>query len=108
MTQNAEMLPMAYGGNARQAHAGAALFPWGSRNRARERDAPSKTSGDKEELAKLDTDVEEEQCHGDLPDCGRPTWLSAPAKPKPCNRPKANAITHGYFSVNPGAALCRL
>ena len=34
--------------------------------------------------------------------CGRPTSASAPAKPKPCSRPKLKATTHGARAVRPG------
>ncbi len=39
--------------------------------------------------------------------CGRPISDNAPAKPKPCSRPKVNATIHGYCSVSPGFP-CRL
>jgi len=29
---------------------------------------------------------------------GKPMLLKAPAKPKPCSKPKANATSHGFFS----------
>ena len=38
--------------------------------------------------------------------CGRPTSLSAPAKPNPCSNPNVNATTHGQRAVRPGLPAC--
>ena len=32
---------------------------------------------------------------------GKPTWLNAPAKPKPCSNPNVPATSHGARSVSP-------
>lgn len=34
--------------------------------------------------------------------CGRPTSAKAPAKPKPCNKPKMKAISQGHLAAAPG------
>ena len=38
---------------------------------------------------------------------GRPTSLSAPAKPKPCSRPKAKATIQGARAAMPDCAVSR-
>ena len=62
------------------------------------RDARSQTAtdgGDEGELADLDAQVEGGERQGNVGWGGRPIWLRAPAKPKPCSSPKPKAITQG-------------
>ncbi len=49
---------------------------------------------DKRQLAGLDAEVEAEQGERNIV-CGKPTWLRAPANPKPCSKPNAPATSRG-------------
>ena len=54
------------------------------------------------ELTRLHADIEANSASGMSPG-GRPMSISAPAKPKPCSRPKVKATTHGHRAVKLGS-----
>ena len=101
MIQNAATLPMAYGGTC-QTHEGCDT-PM-RRVTCRASPMTAKTDAMKSSCPISTPTLKKSSATG-IADCGRPTSLNALAKPKPCNKPKVNATTHGNRSVRPGPAL---
>ena len=98
MTQKAATLPIAYGGTT-HAHAGC----WTSMRRVicRVIATAANTEIMKSNWPASTPTLKNSSAMG-IDACGNPISASAPAKPKPCNRPKVNATTHGYLSVRLG------
>ena len=98
MTQKAARLPMAYGGTA-QDHAGRGML---MRLVIRLASAIMVNTEAMKSSWPISTPTLKNSSAIGIDVCGRPICANAPAKPKPCSRPKVKATIHGYRSVSPG------